>query len=235
MDPGPQVVGRQEQEGEDQDNDDAPDDVRPRQDKEEEEFKELVNGEDPEKQRSVVYVSDHGISWQGRRYVWLGRVCVMRIGSRAAFVGPHWYCTLLMFSVIIGVGSTFIFRIAKDLHWVHLVGGALSVFCSSEALLRCAFIDPGILQPHPNSPGGNVQPMQMLPARGERRCSACMITQPKGAMHCEFCHVCVAGWDHHCPWMGKCIGQSNLNAFYAFLCTSLTSLAYILIITVLSA
>jgi len=181
-------------------------------------------------------VADHGIAWQGRRHVWLGRICAIRLcGGRAVFVGPHWYCTLLMLAVIVGVGLMFIFRVALGLHVVHVVGGALALLGSAEALLRCALLDPGILLPHPSGPGGAVQPTQLLPSTGERQCSACHITQPRGAMHCEFCHVCVAGWDHHCPWMGKCIGEKNLKEFYAFLCTSMTSLAYIVIVTMLSS
>mmetsp|Transcript_428 Transcript_428/g.1429 ORF Transcript_428/g.1429 Transcript_428/m.1429 type:complete len:224 (+) Transcript_428:98-769(+) len=223
MDHNPQVMGRR---------DDLADasSVAP---VEKEEELELVNEEDP--QKPPVSVADHGIAWQGRRHTWLGRVFVMRIGGRAAFVGPHWYCTVLMLGVIVGVGSMFIFRVAIDLHWLHIVGGALALLGSSEALLRCALVDPGILQPHPNGPGGAVHPQQLMPSTGDHKCSACLIMQPRGTMHCEFCQVCVAGWDHHCPWMGKCIGKSNINEFYTFLCTSMTSLAYIVVVTMLSA
>lgn len=31
------------------------------------------------------------------------------------------------------------------------------------------------------------------------------------------CHVCVEGYDHHCPWTGKCIGKRNVRYFYAWL------------------
>jgi hypothetical protein len=35
--------------------------------------------------------------------------------------------------------------------------------------------------------------------------------------------------------MGKCIGQQNLSAFHAFLCTSFSSLAYVVIATMMSS
>lgn len=34
--------------------------------------------------------------------------------------------------------------------------------------------------------------------------------------HCSDCDVCIKGYDHHCPWTSKCIGENNLWKFYAF-------------------
>mmetsp|Transcript_43808 Transcript_43808/g.135348 ORF Transcript_43808/g.135348 Transcript_43808/m.135348 type:complete len:272 (+) Transcript_43808:562-1377(+) len=71
-------------------------------------------------------------------------------------------------------------------------------------------------------------------ALGGRRCSTCNLVQPRGCSHCEFCQVCVEGFDHHCPWMGKCIGRNNLCAFYTFIAVSMSSLAYIFLLTVMT-
>merc|ERR1711924_313366 len=65
-------------------------------------------------------------------------------------------------------------------------------------------------------------------------CTACCITQPKGALHCEYCQVRIAGYDHHCPWMSKCIGEESLQAFYSFLCISFSSLAYVVAASVMA-
>ena len=35
--------------------------------------------------------------------------------------------------------------------------------------------------------------------------------------HCHDCDVCIIDLDHHCPWIGKCVGKKNLCAFYYFL------------------
>jgi hypothetical protein len=31
------------------------------------------------------------------------------------------------------------------------------------------------------------------------------------------CRACIDGYDHHCPWTGKCIGRGNVKYFYAWL------------------
>ncbi len=40
---------------------------------------------------------------------------------------------------------------------------------------------------------------------------------PRHARHCADCDLCVAYYDHHCPWVSKCIGGNNLTRFYIFL------------------
>lgn len=47
-------------------------------------------------------------------------------------------------------------------------------------------------------------------------CGICELHRNKDAYHCHDCGVCVRGWDHHCSFMGKCIGRSNLLWFYFF-------------------
>lgn len=61
---------------------------------------------------------------------------------------------------------------------------------------------------------------------GWRYCGACSVYQPPNAAHCPDCNVCVEGYDHHCPWMGTCIGKKNMNAFMCFNFTWLIYLLY---------
>lgn len=44
-------------------------------------------------------------------------------------------------------------------------------------------------------------------------CESCNIFRPKGASHCNECNNCVAGFDHHCRWMGTCVGRRNYGQF----------------------
>jgi len=41
--------------------------------------------------------------------------------------------------------------------------------------------------------------------------------QPVRTKHCSFCQKCVASYDHHCFWIGNCIGERNRLLFMIFL------------------
>lgn len=46
------------------------------------------------------------------------------------------------------------------------------------------------------------------------------------ALHCMDCRVCIAGYDHHCPWTGKCVGRGNARFFYAWLLLLVLAFVY---------
>ena len=49
-------------------------------------------------------------------------------------------------------------------------------------------------------------------------------------MHCDSCGTCISGFDHHCPWTGKCIGSGNQEKFYQFIFFALGGFAYCLVV-----
>ncbi|KAK4262015.1 hypothetical protein QN277_027631 [Acacia crassicarpa] len=49
-------------------------------------------------------------------------------------------------------------------------------------------------------------------------CSYCHVEQPPRSKHCHDCDKCILQFDHHCVWLGNCIGQNNHCQFWWYLC-----------------
>lgn len=76
-------------------------------------------------------------------------------------------------------------------------------------------IDPGIIPRNNESPAtestgnGRIRSKRVAINEVEMKlkyCRICNIHRPPRSCHCVICDNCVEKFDHHCPWIGQCIG-----------------------------
>ena len=131
-------------------------------------------------------------------------------GGYYIFIGPHWWMSLIGLFLITFVGTCLI-----SVLWPHLPVFwqlyLLSVILLLDGIYLLAIIsDPGII-PRKGS--------KMLISDREsskQECKICGVPREEKVEHCSDCDVCIEGYDHHCVWVGKCVGQKNLTIFWAF-------------------
>ena len=51
----------------------------------------------------------------------------------------------------------------------------------------------------------------------ENYCPYCLVKKTYRSLHCLICQICVDDFDHHCFWVGNCIGKNNYTLFFIFL------------------
>ncbi|XP_014670455.1 PREDICTED: palmitoyltransferase ZDHHC18-like isoform X2 [Priapulus caudatus] len=120
---------------------------------------------------------------------------------------------------------------------IPVIAAVLFLF-TMATLLRTSFSDPGVIPRATPDEAADIEkqidvsnatsPSYRPPPRTKeivikgqtvklKYCFTCKIFRPPRASHCSLCDNCVERFDHHCPWVGNCVGKRNYRYFYLFI------------------
>lgn len=144
-------------------------------------------------------------------------------GEPVFAVGPDYIYFALMFIINICLE---VFLMKNFYRKVYTSTFVLGIFWNGFQLLAyflTATLNPGL--PRADYAERVKDPTQKS---NYKKCKDCglWINCHKSTYHCLDCGVCIEGFDHHCPWMTKCIGRRTKVLFYVFITLTFSLFIY---------
>ena len=195
-------------------------------------IKELrnTNIKSPEDYYSLYYPEYKLIKICGFLFCKIGNIIAFNFDKNNNFtpklsIGPHWYMTLILNLIIISLGSTLYVLIIKNMYFLFSIGFIILFFIAIIMVDRAALIHPGIAM------------NKISDYNNYSFCNICKIyyNPDEKVGHCSLCKVCIKNLDHHCVWVGKCVGKNNLKSFYEMIVAFAIFYLYIIICVIIFA
>jgi len=93
-------------------------------------------------------------------------------------------------------------------------------------MIKAGCTDPGIIPRQNDGSGGGIFRKKkdfIMVSNGAfvkyTYCCTCNTFRPPRTSHCASCDNCCMRFDHHCLWLGNCIGKRNYKYFYLLITT----------------
>ena len=138
-------------------------------------------------------------------------------------IGPDWPLVVCLFSLVLFFYIIIIIKFWARFDLSGKLVNQISFWIFMISFLHSSLINQGYPK---NTPGRR----KGLPREKYYFCDECQFYVEKKVdfCHCDKCGLCVEGHDHHCAWIGKCVGKNNSISFYIFAVAVIFSSIYIL-------
>ena len=135
-----------------------------------------------------------------------------KYGNPLIMIGPHWPMYVFFCGGVTAGYILFFINFFSKLNIIIKLFGIFSFLMYFISYTGTFCLNPGYPKRDENSLVGKPRVIY-------KRCLYCDIWErvDMDITHCYDCGVCVEGYDHHCPWTGKCIGKNTIKYFYTFI------------------
>jgi len=171
---------------------------------------------------SVRLLSDY----HPNRYFGKSIVFGFKNGEPRYSLGPHWPLFVITWIALEAGGIFYLIKFAENLNLLMKIVTMAFIIFQGFIYIATALTNPGI-----HTAQNPDDPELMKLTENRDFCIKCKVIRDEDTVHCTDCKVCIKGYDHHCPWTGKCIGAGNLTPFYAFLISTVVYIVYFMVLT----
>mmetsp|Transcript_10214 Transcript_10214/g.26003 ORF Transcript_10214/g.26003 Transcript_10214/m.26003 type:complete len:359 (+) Transcript_10214:70-1146(+) len=160
--------------------------------------------------------------WQGRNMFLFGGHCMLGPDVRA-LCATFFFVTAPLMTFLATVGPA----LGRRKSWAIEAIACIVYVGNMLALAATSGTDPGVV-PRMLSPADAATASHGTSAMTKefrvndrvvktKYCLTCSTYRPPRCSHCRVCDNCVERFDHHCPWVGTCIGKRNYRYFIIFI------------------
>ena len=137
----------------------------------------------------------------------------------------HMFFTFLFYTIPYIIGIVIILKYYKKklyINIIYIIITSILYIFQIYLTIKGGCTDPGIL-PRQNSDiyYTTNRPNLKYIINGHiiklNYCYSCSLFRPPRTSHCAICDNCVEKFDHHCLWLGTCVGKRNYKYFYSLL------------------
>ena len=166
---------------------------------------------------SINSITDGPNKLYGNSKLWFNLFCIS---------GPQYYHVFFAFILISLPNGVLLFIVIKahsQISFLYQIIISLFFYIISiiSMILGCC-TDPGILpRQGKDFYYATNRPLLRKVINGYKiilsYCYSCSMFRPPRTSHCSVCDNCVERFDHHCLWLGTCIGKRNYKYFFCLL------------------